>query len=226
MAKTYRDSGLVLKRNELGEADTIILLFTRQQGLIRATAKGVRRIKSRKGGNVELFNQVDTLVARGRNLDMLLEASAVDTFEHWRQDLDLVSLAYYATDITTMMLVEGEHYPYLYDRLVEFYAWLGRVRNNPLLVRWYEIQLLTRLGFWAPGQLYSQSHNAIALLESFGGMGVEQVAQINPSAQLANELERLMRQQMIHVLEREPKSEAFMYMVRDMGQGKGGSREY
>ena len=216
MSKTYRDSGIVLKRNELGEADTIILLLTRNHGLIRTAAKGVRRIKSRKGGNVELFNQIDALIAQGRSLDILQEASAIDSFEHWRNDLNLVSLAYYATDITTMMLAEGEQYPYIYDRLIEFYAWLGRVANNSLLVRWYEVQLLNHLGYWSTDNLTSQSHNALALLNSFQQLGVARVAELKTSEQLTIELERLMRQQLIEVLEREPKSESFIYMVRDL----------
>ncbi len=216
MSRTYRDSGIVLKRNELGEADTIILLLTRNHGLIRTAAKGVRRIKSRKGGNVELFNQIDALIAQGRNLDILQEATAIDTFEHWRNNLNLVSLAYYVTDITAMMLVEGEQYPYIYDRLIEFYAWLGRVITNTLLVRWYEVQVLNHLGYWSTNNLTSQSHNALALLNSFQNVSVTQVAELKPSDQLAIELERLMRQQLIEVLEREPKSESFMYMVRDL----------
>jgi hypothetical protein len=216
MAKTYRDTGLILKRNELGEADSIILLLTRQQGLVRVAAKGVRKMKSRKGGNVELFNQIDALIAEGRSLDILVEATAVDSFEHWRQELNMVSYAYYVTDVTTMMLAEGEQYAYVYDRLVEFYSWLGRVESNTLLVRWYEVQLLNHLGYWSTTNLYSDSTNALALLNSFGQMGVAQLANMRPAEKLSNELERLMRQQLVYVLEREPKSEAFMYMVRDL----------
>ena len=46
----YRDDGVVLRTHKLGEADRIITLLTRQNGRVRAVAKGVRRTKSRFGG--------------------------------------------------------------------------------------------------------------------------------------------------------------------------------
>ncbi|MFZ0082564.1 MAG: recombination protein O N-terminal domain-containing protein, partial [Trebonia sp.] len=39
----YRDDGVVLRTQKLGEADRIITLLTRQNGRVRAVAKGVRR---------------------------------------------------------------------------------------------------------------------------------------------------------------------------------------
>ena len=51
----YRDDGVVLRTQKLGEADRIITLLTRQNGRVRAVAKGVRRTKSRFGGRLEPF---------------------------------------------------------------------------------------------------------------------------------------------------------------------------
>jgi len=39
----YRDQGIVLRTQKLGEADRIITLFTKEHGRIKAVAKGVRR---------------------------------------------------------------------------------------------------------------------------------------------------------------------------------------
>ena len=45
----YRDDGIVLRTQKLGEADRIITILGRTSGRIRAVAKGVRRTKSRFG---------------------------------------------------------------------------------------------------------------------------------------------------------------------------------
>lgn len=70
----YRDEAIVLRTHKLGEADRIITLLTREQGLVRAVAKGVRRTTSRWGSRLEPFTHVDLQLAQGRNLDTITQA--------------------------------------------------------------------------------------------------------------------------------------------------------
>ena len=55
----YRDEGVVLRTQKLGEADRIITLLTRRHGRVRAVAKGVRRTKRKFGARLEPFSHVD-----------------------------------------------------------------------------------------------------------------------------------------------------------------------
>ncbi len=73
----YRDDGVVLRTQKLGEADRIITLLTRQNGRVRAVAKGVRRTKSRFGARLEPFTHVDVLVHAGRSLDTIMQAEVI-----------------------------------------------------------------------------------------------------------------------------------------------------
>jgi len=41
----YRDQGIVLRTQKLGEADRIITLFTKEHGRIKAVAKGCKANK-------------------------------------------------------------------------------------------------------------------------------------------------------------------------------------
>ncbi len=52
----YRDEGVVLRVQKLGEADRIVTLLTRRTGRVRAVAKGVRRTRSRFGARLEPFS--------------------------------------------------------------------------------------------------------------------------------------------------------------------------
>lgn len=63
---TYRDEAVVLRTYQLGEADRIICLLTRQRGKVRAVAKGVRRTSSKFGSRLEPFSHVDVQFAEGR----------------------------------------------------------------------------------------------------------------------------------------------------------------
>ena len=74
---SYRDDGIVLRTQKLGEADRIVTLLARRTGRVRAVAKGVRRTKSRFGGRLEPFTHVDLQLYLGRSLDVITQAETV-----------------------------------------------------------------------------------------------------------------------------------------------------
>ena len=73
----YRDVGIVLRSQKLGEADRIITILGRHSGRIRAVAKGVRRTKSRFGARLEPFTHVDLMLHAGRSLDVITQAEVI-----------------------------------------------------------------------------------------------------------------------------------------------------
>ena len=73
----YRDEGVVLRTQKLGEADRIITLLTRENGRVRAVAKGVRRTKSKFGARLEPFTHVDLQIYAGRSLDIVQQAETI-----------------------------------------------------------------------------------------------------------------------------------------------------
>ncbi|MEI2821556.1 MAG: DNA repair protein RecO [Marmoricola sp.] len=76
----YRDEAIVLRTRKLAEADRIITLLTREHGVVRAVARGVRRTTSKFGCRLEPFSHVDLQLAVGRNLDTITQAVSRDAF--------------------------------------------------------------------------------------------------------------------------------------------------
>lgn len=76
----YRDEGVVLRAQKLGEADRIITLLTRENGKVRAVGKGVRRTSSRFGARLEPFMYVDLQLHEGRSLDVVTQAETIGAF--------------------------------------------------------------------------------------------------------------------------------------------------
>ena len=76
----YRDEGVVLRTQKLGEADRIITLLTRAHGRVRAVGKGVRRTRSKFGSRLEPFTHVDVQFYEGRSLDVVQQA---ETLAHY-----------------------------------------------------------------------------------------------------------------------------------------------
>lgn len=63
----YRDEGFVVRTHKLGEADLILVLLTREHGLVRAVAKGIRRVGSRFGAKLDRFCRVNVQIYPPRN---------------------------------------------------------------------------------------------------------------------------------------------------------------
>ena len=76
----YRDDGIVLRTQKLGEADRIVTVLARKTGRIRAVGKGVRRTKSRFGARLEPFTHVDLLLYQGRSLDVITQAETLRAY--------------------------------------------------------------------------------------------------------------------------------------------------
>jgi len=98
----YRDAGIVLRTQKLGEADRIVTLLTRNHGRVRAVAKGVRRTKSRFGARLEPSMVVDVQLYEGRSLDTVTQAESLASYG------DPIARDYVAYTAATAMLETAE----------------------------------------------------------------------------------------------------------------------
>ncbi len=142
MMKSYKTEGIVIKRKSFGEADRILTVFTKKYGKIKILAKGVRRITSRRGGNVELFNQVEMVIHSGRTFDILTEAQVVNSFSRIRKNLDLVGLGFHICEIVDGLCPEHQSHPKVYDLMLEV---LNELDHG--LIQKFEQNLLQELGY-------------------------------------------------------------------------------
>ncbi len=87
--------GIILSRTDYGEADRILTLLTPDQGKLRLLAKGVRRVKSKLAGGIELFSVSSITFVRGRGeIGTLVSTRLARHYAHIVQDLDRTMLGY------------------------------------------------------------------------------------------------------------------------------------
>ncbi len=145
--RVYKTEAIVLKRINLGEADSIITLYTPNHGKIRAVAKGVRRLKSKLGGHLDLLTRSALLLAQGRNLDIITQSQSIESFLPLKSDLNRISCAFYVAELLDQFTAEEvENYP-IYRLLNADLLWLCTARNSALVLRHFELQLLSHLGY-------------------------------------------------------------------------------
>lgn len=75
----YATQGYVVGRFNLGEADRIITFITPEHGKLKAVARGVRRMKSKLAGHLELFSHVQVQIAVGKSLDVITGAKLIES---------------------------------------------------------------------------------------------------------------------------------------------------
>jgi DNA repair protein RecO (recombination protein O) len=108
-SRTYRAEAIVLRTWDLGEADRILVLFTRHFGKVRVVAKGIRRTTSRMAGHAEPLTHATYQLARGRELDVLTGAEARAIYPSLREDLDRIAAGWYcATRCQSSQASSGE----------------------------------------------------------------------------------------------------------------------
>jgi DNA repair protein RecO (recombination protein O) len=117
MTKTYKTEAIIVKRINLGESDRIVTALSSDNGKIRFVAKGVRKIKSKFGGNLEPFYKSELLLVTGKNLDILSNAQIKDTYLPTKPDLEQLKAANLIGEIIDRIVPDNERDPELFSLL-------------------------------------------------------------------------------------------------------------
>jgi len=146
--RSIRAEAIVLRHTDWGEADRLVTLYTREQGKVRAIAKGARKITSRKAGHLEPFTRVKLQLARGRDLLVVTQADTLEAYLPVREDLVLTGTASYVVELLDRSVYEEEGAnPSLFRLLADTLKRLANGSDPWLAVRYYEMRLLDFLGF-------------------------------------------------------------------------------
>ena len=130
--RNIRVDSVVLRHSDYGEADRLLTLYTREQGKIRAIAKGVRKIQSRKAGHLEPFTRVTLMLARGHDLWIVTQAETINAFQPLREELGMMTQAAYVVELLERFSYEEGQNWQLYDLLV---ATLGTIEQRKRPIR-------------------------------------------------------------------------------------------
>jgi DNA repair protein RecO (recombination protein O) len=124
MGKTVRLTGINLKVMPLGESDRILTVLSPEAGLLRLSAPSARKPNSKLGGRSGLFVVNDLLVAKGKSLDRITQAEAIESYPGIAQDLARLTAAQYLAEIALHQALTEQPQAELYYLLTEH---LGRI---------------------------------------------------------------------------------------------------
>jgi len=151
--RIYRTHAVVLNRRDYSDADRILTVFTPSRGKLELIAKGIRKTTSRKAGHLELFTHASLLVAQARTWDIVTEAVTVESYRHLRTDLEAIGRTSYVCELVDSFSTADEENQPFWDLLLFALRELDEQSATPttpdptLLLRWFELHLLSLAGF-------------------------------------------------------------------------------
>ncbi len=204
MNSQFKTEGIILKRRNLGETDRILTVFTHQKGKITVLARGVRKITSRRSGNVELLNRSILYLHQAKSFLILTEAQTIDTYPQLKTDLTLSTYAFHIIELIDKLTAENQENSLLYEHLVNV---LQRLSRNPrqILVRAFEAKILTNQGFITFKGIQG-IQGVQGILEDLESLTWDEIEKLKINEKEALELERVLRYHLERVIEGSLKS--------------------
>jgi DNA repair protein RecO (recombination protein O) len=146
--RTYKTEAIVIKRRNVGEADRILTIFTKDQGKCIVKAKGIRRIPSRRSAHVELLNNSILTLYQAQRSPILVEAVSLNTYDALKQDLGKIGFAYHICELVDGLCPENQENKSVFFLLQSILERLSHCVDPLLTIHEFEIELLTLLGYW------------------------------------------------------------------------------
>ena len=108
MKEQFTTNTINLKSYSISEADKIVLMYSKDKGIIRAVAKGIKKTNSKLGGRMDLLVANKMMLSKGKNLNTICQAEALNTFYNLRNDINKLFYSMYCAEIVTNFGVEDD----------------------------------------------------------------------------------------------------------------------
>ena len=140
-----------LKSYPLSESDKIVVMYSKEKGLIKGVAKGVKKQKSKLGARMDALVANRLMLHKGKNMSTICQAEAINTFSNSRKDMDKLFYSIYLSELVSAFGVEEDPSS---DEVYElFYKALDRISNSKskkdvlIAVIKFQLKLMLVAGF-------------------------------------------------------------------------------
>jgi DNA repair protein RecO (recombination protein O) len=188
--RTFRTEAIIIKRRNIGEADRILTVFSKDYGKLAVKATGIRKVPSKRSPHVELLNHSMLTLYKGNGFPVLTEAQTIEDFSTIKTDLTHIGYAYHLCELIDRLCPENQEQRQVFDLLKSMLHRLERGemqafapienslsladatkkdRNTKTamlsLLHMFEIELLSLLGYWNKSHAFTQAFNTEDFIE-------------------------------------------------------------
>lgn len=146
--KRYNTEAIVLKNINYKESGKKYTLLTRKHGKIWAVAFGVRKISSRRGGNLDSLNLISVKISENNGFNNIDEVITLNSFKNLKTSYKDSMKAYYLAELVYKSVDEDSDAKNIFDLLRRTFETLDRnLYETDVVVAWFELMLLEILGY-------------------------------------------------------------------------------
>lgn len=143
-----KTEGLVLRETEYKDADKLLTVLTKDRGQLTLRARGVRSRSSKLKGGCQLLAYSEFTVFENRGRMVIDEAVPIELFMPLREDIELLSLASYLTQVTEVLSQEDEPNPTLLSLTLNSLFALSKLKKSQKMVKGaFELRAMCIAGY-------------------------------------------------------------------------------
>ena len=128
MREQFTTNVINLKSYNISEADKIVVMYSKEKGLIKGVAKGIKKTTSKLGGRMDMLVANKLMLNKGKTLDTICQAEALNTFYSLRNDMNKLFYAMYCSEIVSNFGIEND--PNSEEIYNLFYTFLEKLSNT------------------------------------------------------------------------------------------------
>jgi DNA repair protein RecO (recombination protein O) len=147
--KKYNVRAVVLKSLKYRDSDKIFTLLSKEKGKISAIGRGVRKISSRRNGNLDTLNLISVSIHEDRvGFKSIEEVKTIESFKNLKKDFGKSVKAYYLIELVHKSIEEDEPVPEVFNLLVKCLKALDKNNySGDLYISYFEINFMKILGY-------------------------------------------------------------------------------
>ena len=150
MSKHYITNAINLTSYDFSENDKIIVMYSKEKGLLRGLAKGCKKPKSKLGATMQALVANKIIMNKGRNLDLVSQAESLDSFKNIKKDFNKLSLSMYCAEIISNYGIEedtnsNEIYNLLYNGLEKLSKSESPIETMLCVLR-FQLKIMAQIG--------------------------------------------------------------------------------
>lgn len=142
-----KDEAIVIRTQDYGETHQVVVLYTRNHGKVPIMAYGVKKLKSRSSGVVQLLTHGQYLFYTGSGMGTFKQGEVITSHSKLRSDILFMSYAAYIVELLDRLTEDKEPNGLLFHLLAQTFSFLEMGKDADVLCRIFEMKLLSIAGY-------------------------------------------------------------------------------
>ncbi len=154
----FEDEAIVLRHYTLSDSDRIILFLTRENGKVRAVAKGAKKPQSAIGGCIEPLNHIhlELYLREGKDLGQIRRTELIHSYLGKNPSFAHISAFQYFAEICSEIASDNQGNPQLFRLILASLNAGEKYGIQAALLRYFEVWCLKLSGLF-PNYAYCSS---------------------------------------------------------------------